>query len=167
MAAQRSGVGARAVAAAVGAEEILGADELPGLFDHLHDAAVKVASVEGLDQKFGDARVARGDDAAFFAEARHQDDRHVRVGAALVVADSAGEGDAVTGLHHPVRDHHVGVGFAEDGKAVLAVHGRVERADAEGLKDGFGEFEHRLVILHHQNLKRFKFIGHGSAPTFC
>ena len=92
-------------APAVGTEEVADPEERPGVLYHRADAEIDHFRRHRLGQKLGHARVPRRADMLGFRIGGTDDDRHVGIGAFLVLADPGQEGHAVQAMaqSHRIR----------------------------------------------------------------
>ena len=91
-------------APAVGTEEVADPEERPGVLYHRADAEIDHFRRHRLGQKLGHTRVPRRADMLGFRIGGTDDDRHVGIGAFLVLADPGQEGHAVQAMGSVAQD---------------------------------------------------------------
>jgi hypothetical protein len=153
LAAFRSDIIRVDVAAAVGAEIILGPDEGPRIGDGVDHALVEALGRNRLSEKLGDAGVAGGGHPLLVGMAGEHDDGDVRVGIGAGLADHLRELEAIEDRHRPVGDDDVRVIVREGLEPGGAVFGLIDVARAEAVQQRAQNPAHVRVVVDDEEMQ--------------
>lgn len=150
-------------APAVGTEEVADPEERPGVLYHRADAEIDHFRRHRLGQKLGHARVPRRADMLGFRIGGTDDDRHVGIGAFLVLADPGQEGHAVQAMG-PVAQDKINLELDEYVPGHFRVWGAVDGGYAELAEHVGQQPAYQKVLFKHKYAQLSQVIGTLGTP---